>query len=101
MSTVARKPHRDLVFELRALGALCQEQGDLLRAEQHYRAALSLYDSSHQDDHLDATICLFGLVEVLRARGREAEARQFEETLERMNERRRSDWGGGSWNGGK
>jgi hypothetical protein len=87
---IARKTNRDLLSELRALGTLCHSQGDLTRAEQHFRLALNLYETSHQDDHVDAAICLFGLVDVLQQGGKTAEAEQFEQLLEKMNASRRA-----------
>jgi hypothetical protein len=89
--SIARKTNRDLLSELRALGTLCHTQGDLTRAEQHFRLALNVYETTHQDEHVDAAICLFGLIEVLKQRGLDSEAEQFEQMLENMNERRRSD----------
>ena len=89
MST-AIKSNRDLVSELRALGSLCHSQGDFTRAEQHFRLALNLYDTTHTSAHVDATLCLFGLVEVLKQRGKQEEARELEQQYEKMNERRRA-----------
>lgn len=76
--------------ELRALGSLCRVQGDLKRAEQHFRLALRLYETSFAESHLDAVICLFGLQQVLNETGRSEEAEQLEHVLELMNARRRS-----------
>jgi tetratricopeptide (TPR) repeat protein len=89
MST-ARRSNADLVSELRALGTLCHSQGDHPRAEQHFRLALSLYETTHPEEHVDAAICLFGLIQVLKETGRNKEAQQFESQLEEMNERRRA-----------
>lgn len=80
----------ELISELRALGTMCRLQGDLKRAEQHYRLALSLYDTSFTESHVDAMICLMELVQVLQADNRHSEAEQFEHRLELMNARRRS-----------
>lgn len=79
----------NLVYELRALGNVCHSQGDLVRAEQHYRLALSLYESSFPDRHEDAILCLLGLVQVLDGQGKHTEARQFESTVPALNARRR------------
>jgi len=79
----------DLISELRALGTMCRLQGDLRRAEQHFRLALSLYDTSFTQSHVDAMICLMELVQVLQQDGRPNEAQQFEHQLELMNARRR------------
>lgn len=87
----ARKTSPDLVSELRALGTLCHSEGDLNRAEQHFRLALNLYETTHPDEHVDAAICLFGLIDVLKQKGKDSEAEQFELMLENMNERRRSE----------
>lgn len=86
----SRKLNADLVSELRALGTLCHSQGDYPRAEQHFRLALSLYETTHPDEHVDAAICLFGLIQVLKETGRNTEAQQFEAQMESLNERRRA-----------
>lgn len=78
------------MFELRALGTMCHAQGDFHRAEQHYRLALTLYETNFNDSHTDAAICLIGLVQLLKDSGRLEEAQQFDLQLESMNTRRRS-----------
>jgi hypothetical protein len=78
-----------LVNELRALGNVYHFQGDFIRAEQHYRLALSLYESSFPEHHEDALLCLLGLVQVLEGQDRVAEARELESTIPAMNAKRR------------
>jgi tetratricopeptide (TPR) repeat protein len=80
----------NLVNELRALGNVYHFQGDFVRAEQHYRLALRLYDSSFPDKHEEALLCLFGLVQVLEGQNKHDEAKQLEENIPAMNLRRRS-----------
>lgn len=80
----------NLVYELRALGNACSFQGDYRRAEQHYRLALSLYETSFPDKHEEALLCLFGLLQVLEGQGKTREARQLESTIPALNARRRN-----------
>jgi tetratricopeptide (TPR) repeat protein len=79
----------NLVKELQALGNICRHQGDLIRAEQHYRLALSLYETSFPESHVEAILALLGLVQVLENQGRRQEAEQFEKAIPVMNARRR------------
>lgn len=79
----------DLLNELRALGDLCESQGDFSRAEQHYKLALSLYESSFPERHVEAMVCLLKLLEILRQQGKEDEALQLEERIPSLNARRR------------
>ena len=78
-----------IIDELRALGTLCRAQGDLRRAEQHFRLALNLYETSFQDRHVDAMVCLLGLVQILEIQGKASEARELELRIPNMNARRR------------
>jgi hypothetical protein len=78
-----------LLNELRALGDMCGSQGDFSRAEQHYRLALSLYESSFPERHVDAIVCLLKLVEMLREQGKFNEAQQMEDRIPDLNARRR------------
>jgi hypothetical protein len=78
-----------LVNELRALGNVYHFDGDFIRAEQHYRLALSLYESSFPDNHEEALLCLLALVQVLERQQRTAEARELESAIPAMNARRR------------
>ena len=78
-----------IIDELRALGTLCRAQGDLQRAEQHFRLVLNLYDTSFPDRHIDAMVCLLGLVQILEIQGKTNEAREFELRIPNMNARRR------------
>lgn len=87
--SIAGRSYADLMSELRALGTLCRTQGDLRRAEHHYRLALNLYESSFSECHRDAIICLFGLVQLLEDTGRPEEADEFRSMFEAMNIRRR------------
>jgi Tetratricopeptide repeat len=80
----------DLVNELRALGDVYLHQGDLIRSEQHYRLALTLYENSFPDRHEDAMLCVLGLVELLQRKNKNAEAQQLEKTIPAMNARRRA-----------
>ncbi len=81
----------ELLTELRALGDLFRSQGDLKRAEQHYRLALALYESSFPESHVEATTCLFGLIQVLERLGKSDEAAKFKEMIPRLNARRRTN----------
>lgn len=78
-----------VIDELRALGTLCRAQGDLIRAEQHFRLALNLYETSFPDRHVDAMVCLLGLVQILETQGKTNEARELETRIPTMNARRR------------
>lgn len=86
-----RKSSADLISELRALGSMSWHRGDLRRAEQHYRLALNLYDTTFGESHVDAAICLLDLVQVLNESGRYIEAQQLEQQFESLNLRRRSE----------
>ncbi|HEY9789027.1 MAG TPA: tetratricopeptide repeat protein [Candidatus Obscuribacterales bacterium] len=80
----------NLVNELRALGNVYHYQGDFIRAEQHYRLALSLYESCFPDTHEEALLCLLGLVEILESQNKHEEARNLERGIPAMNARRRA-----------
>jgi hypothetical protein len=81
---------KQLVYELRALGNACYLQGDFGRAEQHYRLALNLYETSFPDMHEEALLCLMGLVQVLEVQGKTSEAQQLESSIPTLNARRRT-----------
>jgi hypothetical protein len=81
---------KQLVYELRALGNACYLQSDFHRAEQHYRLALNLYETSFPDMHEEALLCLLGLVHVLEGQGKTSEAQQLEATIPTLNARRRT-----------
>lgn len=81
----------ELLTELRGLGDLFRSQGDLKRAEQHYRLALALYDSSFPESHIEATTCLFGLIQVLERLGKQDEAAKFKDMVPKINARRRTN----------
>jgi hypothetical protein len=72
------------------MGNICCVQGDLVRAEQHFRLALDLYETSFPDRHTDAMLSLLYLVQVLEWQGRAEEARQAEELIPAMNAKRRA-----------
>ena len=80
----------NLVNELRALGNVYHYQGDFIRAEQHYRLALSLYESCFPDTHEEALLCVFGLIEILNNQNKHEEARLLERHIPAMNARRRA-----------
>lgn len=86
---IARSSDSNLVDELRALGDLCSTQGDLSRAEQHYRLALNLFESSFPERHIDGMVCLLKLVEILQEQGKLDEAKQLEQRIPALNARRR------------
>ncbi len=85
----ARIIENNLLNELRALGDLCGTQGDYSRAEQHYKLALSLYETSFPERHVDAMLCLLKLVESLQHQGKYQEAHQLEERIPSLNAQRR------------
>ena len=80
----------NLLRELSALGKLSSAQGDLRRAEQHFRLALSLYESSFPENHIEAMVCLLGLVRVLERQNRHDEVRLAQEKIQQLNIRRRT-----------
>jgi hypothetical protein len=85
----ARGSQSNLLNELRALGDMCGTQGDFSRAEQHYRLALSLYETSFPERHVEAMVCLLKLVEMLQHQGKHDEAHQLEEKIPSLNALRR------------
>lgn len=89
-SRVANSVAGSLVNELRALGNVYHQQSDYIRAEQHYRLALSVYETSFPDQHEDAFLSLLGLVAVLERQNKLEEARQWEQSIPVLNARRRA-----------
>jgi len=86
----APKAETRLLNELLALGKMCAEQGDLKRAEQHFRLAVNLYETYFMENHVEAMVCLFGLIDVLRRQGKNEDVVAAEELVQRLNIQRRS-----------
>lgn len=80
-----------LLKELRALGDLCGSQGDFTRAQQHYKLALRVYESSVCERHSDALICLLKLIDILEHESKFDEARRLKQLIPELNARRRTD----------
>ena len=88
MSSTLESQHH-LLNELRALGDICESQGDFSRAEEHYKLALSLYETSFPERHVEAMVCLLKLVEILKQQGKSEEAQQLEARIPSFNAQRR------------
>lgn len=87
---IVPKAETRLLNELLALGKMCADQGDLKRAEQHFRLAINLYETSFLENHVEAMVCLFGLIDVLRRQGKEEDVQVAEDLIQQLNIRRRS-----------
>jgi hypothetical protein len=79
----------NLLKELRAMGSLYASSGNFKRAEAHYKLALKLYETSFPDSHVDAMVCLQGLIEVLEQQGKHEDALKAKNQVPLFNQLRR------------
>ena len=73
----------ELLCSLLGTAHECASQGDLARAEDHYRLVLALYENCFGDRHVDALRCCTGLLSVLE---KSQKSKDANDVLNRMEE---------------
>jgi hypothetical protein len=63
----------------------CLVEGDLSRAEDHYKLGLALYSSCFQDNCIDALRCISGLCSLYQTEGRSADLASAVTQLEQIS----------------